>query len=224
VTVRVARFLDGARSATGRAVIVDVFRAFTTAAFCVAAGARESVLLGDHEEALRMKRADPSLFLTGEIGGRPIPGFDVGYSPSAVDGLDLEGRRVVQRTSSGTQGVVAAASADEIVLGSFVVAEATVRYLGERGGEVTVVSMGERGILESSEDDACAAYLAARLRGERVDAAEVVARLWEHEDRAWPEWFPRRDAELACEVDRFDFALPVAREGGLLVARPVRTR
>jgi len=34
----VARFLDGARSATGHTVIVDVFRAFTTAAFCVAAG------------------------------------------------------------------------------------------------------------------------------------------------------------------------------------------
>jgi 2-phosphosulfolactate phosphatase len=222
VKVTVARFLDGARGATGRAVIVDVFRAFTTAAFCVAAGAREIVLLADHEEALRMKRADPSLFLTGEIGGRPIPGFDVGNSPSAVERLDLTGRRVVQRTSSGTQGVVAAAAADEILLGSFVVAEATVRYLRARGGDVTVVSMGERGILESSEDDACAAYLAARLRDERVDAAVVVAGLWEHEDRSWPEWFPRRDAELACEVDRFDFALPVAREAGLLVARPVR--
>src|SRR5207245_9619237 len=37
----------------------------------------------------------------------------------------------------------------------------------------------------------------------------------------WPDWFPRRDAELALEVARFSFALPVAREGGLLVARPV---
>ena len=36
VNVRVTQFLDGARSATGHAVIVDVFRAFTTAAFCIA--------------------------------------------------------------------------------------------------------------------------------------------------------------------------------------------
>ena len=105
MNVRVTSFLDGAREATGHAVIVDVFRAFTTAAFCVAAGAREVVLVADHEQALAMKREDPSLFLTGEIDGRPIPGFDVGNSPSAIEPLDLAGRRVVQRTSAGTQGV-----------------------------------------------------------------------------------------------------------------------
>ena len=222
MNVRVAHFLDGARAATGHAVIVDVFRAFTTAAFCVAAGAREVVLVSDHEQALALKRDDPSLFLTGEIGGKPIPGFDVGNSPSAIEHLDLAGRRVVQRTSSGTQGVVAATNATAIVLGSFVIAEATVRYLARHASEVTVVSMGERGILRSGEDDACAEYMASRLRGARPDAAAAVARLWEHEDPNWPEWFPRRDAELACEVDRFDFALPVMREDGLLVARPAR--
>ena len=221
MNVRVTRFLEGAREATGHAVIVDVFRAFTTAAFCVAAGAREVILVADHEQALALKREDPALFLTGEIGGRPIPGFDAGNSPSVIERLDLSGRRVVQRTSSGTQGVVAATNAREVVLGSFVIAEATARYL-RSANEVTVVSMGERGILESGEDDACAAYLASRLRGETPDVAAIVARLWEHEDPNWPEWFPRRDAELACEVDRFDFALPVAREGGRLIARPVR--
>ncbi len=221
MSVRVARYLDGARSATGDAVIVDVFRAFTTAAFCVAAGAREIVLVADHEQALALKRDDPALFLTGEIGGRPIPGFDAGNSPSEIERLDLSGRRVVQRTSSGTQGVVAAASARRIFLGSFVIAEATVRAL--RGSqEVTVVSMGERGAHRSSEDDACAGYLAARLRGGSPDTAAIVAALWENERDEWPEWFPRRDAELACEVDRFDFALAVGREDGLLVARALR--
>jgi len=222
MNVRVAQFLDGARAATGHAVIVDVFRAFTTAAFCIAAGAREIVLVSDHEQALAMKRVDRSLFLTGEIGGQAIEGFDAGNSPSAIEHLDLSGRRVVQRTSSGTQGVVAATGAREIVLGSFVIAEATVLYLASVADEVTVVSMGERGILRSSEDDACAEYLASRLRGARPDVAPIVAALWADEDPSWPDWFPRRDAELACDVDRFDFALPVTREDGLLVARPVR--
>ena len=135
--------------------------------------------------------------------------------------LDLRGRRVVQRTSSGTQGVVAASGAREILLGSFVVAEATVRYL--RGAEeATIVAMGEGGTKPSDEDEACAEYLASRLAGRSPDVAAAVAKLWEHEDPNWPAWFPRRDAELACEVDRFDFALPVVREDGLLVARPVR--
>ena len=222
MNVGITRFLDGARTATGHVVIVDVFRAITSAPFCIASGATEIVLVADHEQALAMRRDDPSLFLTGEIGGRAIPGFDVGNSPSAIERLDLAGRRVVQRTSSGTQGVVAAQLAEEILLGSFVIASATVRYLEKRAREVTVVSMGERGILESSEDDACAGYIAARLRGEQADTKAIITSLWVHEDPNWPEWFPRRDAELACEVDRFAFAMVVRREGKLLVARPVR--
>jgi 2-phosphosulfolactate phosphatase len=221
MNVRVTRFLGGARDATGHAVIVDVFRAFTTAAFCVAAGAREIVLVSDHEQALALKRDDPSLFLTGEIDGRPIPGFDIGNSPSAILHLDLTGRRVVQRTSAGTQGANAAKAAREILLGSFVVAEATVRYLRARAQEVTVVAMGHAAAETADEDEACARYIASRLAGEPIDIAALVASLWEDEDPDWPDWFPRRDAELACEVDRFAFALPVVREGGLLVARPL---
>jgi len=221
LNVRVTRFVDGARSATGHAVIVDVFRAFTTAAFCVAAGAREIVLVADHERALALKRDDPSLFLTGEIEGRPIAGFDIGNSPSAIEQLDLAGRRVVQRTSAGTQGVNAAAAAREIVLGSFVIAEATVRYLRRRADEVTVVAMGHGGDETADEDEACARYLAARLADAPIDVAAIIAALWEDEDPNWPDWFPRRDAELASQVDRFSFALPVHREDGLLIARPV---
>ncbi|MEP7002926.1 MAG: 2-phosphosulfolactate phosphatase [Chloroflexota bacterium] len=217
--VRVTRFLDGAREARGRAVIVDVFRAFTTAAYCVAAGAREVVLLADHAEALAMKEADRSCFLTGEIGGRPIDGFDVGNSPSRIVGLDLVGRRVVQRTSAGTQGVNAAAGADEILLGSLVIAGATVRYLAARPGDVTVVAMGLGARELDDSDEAAAELIAARLLG--ADATLRAIRLEGDHDRAgWPEWFPRRDAELALELDRFDFALPVVREGGLLIARP----
>jgi len=221
MNVRVTRFLAGAREATGQTVIVDVFRAFTTAAFCVAAGAREIVLVADHEQALALKRDDPSLFLTGEIGGRPIPGFDVGNSPSTIERLDLTGRRVVQRTSGGTQGVAAATAAREVVLGSFVIADATVRYLRGQADDVTVFAVGHGGADRSEEDEACAAYIAARLVGGPTDVAALIASLWRGEDRRWPEWFPRRDAELACEVDRFAFALPVRREDGLLVARPV---
>lgn len=200
-------------------MIVDVFRAFTTAAFCVAAGAREIVLVDDHQQALAMKRADPKLFLTGEIDGRPIAGFDVGNSPSAIERMDLEGRRVIQRTSSGTQGVVAATGADAIVLGSFVIAGATVRYLRERADLVTIVAMGQNAKEDADEDLLCARYLAAALLGEPLPPTEV-ALLGDDPNVGWADWFPRRDAELALQVDRFSFALPVFREAGLLIARP----
>ena len=201
-------------------MIVDVFRAFTTAAFCFAAGAREIVLVSDHERALAMKRLDSDLFLTGEIGGQPIPGFDAGNSPSVIEKLDLEGRRVVQRTSSGTQGAVAASAAQAIVLGSFVVASATVRYLRARARDVTLVAMGQNAREDADEDLLCARYLAAALRGDPLPEVRVTL-LSDDAAVGWPDWFPRRDAELALEVDRFSFALPVSRENGLLIARAV---
>jgi 2-phosphosulfolactate phosphatase len=218
VTVRRSSGLEGARAALGTAVIIDVFRAFTTAAFCVAAGAREVVLVGDHEHALALKAADPSLFLTGEIGGRPIPGFDAGNSPSVIRHLDLSGRRVVQRTSAGTQGVVAATSARRIVLGSLVIAGATLRHVRGTGDDVTFVAMGTNEIAEADEDLACAIYLEDLLRN--GTAPPPVIRLLGDEG-GWPDWFPREDAVLATDLDRFNFALPVTREGGLLIARPV---
>ena len=216
MTVRRHSGLDGARAALGTAVIIDVFRAFTTAAFCVAAGARDVVLIGDHRQALALKAKDPDLFLTGEIGGRPIPGFDTGNSPSRIVDLDLRGRRVVQRTSSGTQGVVAAAAATEVVLGSLVIAAATVRYLRGRDA-ISLVAMGTAGGDDHGEDEICAAYL-EQLLFDAVPARPEIALAPVAE---WPDWFPRRDAELALEVDRFAFALPVTRENGLLIARPV---
>lgn len=218
--VRRSNLVAGARAATGTAVIIDVYRAFTTAAFCVAAGAREIILVERPEEAFTLKSQDGQLFLTGEVGGEPIPGFDAGNSPSAILGFDLSDRRVVQRTSAGTQGVCAAVAATSIVLASFVVAAATARYVASVGEDVTLVAMGEKGALSTHEDEACAAYLETLLgRGEPVRPG-FIEPIWLSE-RGWPDWFPRRDAELALEVDRFSFALPVYRENGLLIARPV---
>lgn len=219
IRVRRASLLEGARTATGIAVVIDVFRAFTTAAFCVAAGAREIVLVKDPEEALAMKKKDPSLFLTGEVEGRPIAGFDAGNSPSEIEQLRLDGRRIVQRSSSGTQGVVAAGLAARVFLGSFVTAAATCRAVAE-GPLITLVAMGDGGESPCPEDELCAVYLELLLAGRRIDPAPMLSQLrWE---RSWPDWFPRRDAELACEIDRFDFALPVYRKDGLLIARPIR--
>jgi len=82
--------------------------------------------------------------------------------------------------------------------------------------------MGHNALAEADEDELCARYLEALLQGERP-APPTVFLEGDHAAEGWPDWFPRRDAELACQVDRFDFALPVAREDGLLVARPLRS-
>src|SRR5262249_7541538 len=102
----------------------------------------------------------------------------------------------------------------------FVIAKATVGYL-RSADDVTIVAMGHGGAEEADEDVACARYLAALVDGGRP-AMPAIRLERDHSAEGWPAWFPRRDGELAWEVDRFDFALPVSREHGLLIARPVR--
>lgn len=230
--MRIARLqgLAAATDARGAVVVIDVLRAFTTAAFGFARGAKEIVLVETAEEALALRAEDPRRVLIGEVQGRPIPGFDFGNSPEALDALGeggLAGRTLVLRSSSGTQGVARAVHSTRTYLGSFVVASATARALAARGEDVSLLAMGWAGDGHGDEDDACGDWLEARLAGQACDVAACLAKA--RASRAAQnaldpanDWITVGDVERALELDRFDFAMPVAREGGRLVARAVR--
>jgi 2-phosphosulfolactate phosphatase len=225
MNVRIARGVSGAKSATGTVVVIDVLRAFTTAAYAFAAGAREIELVATPDEGRAQKCADPALVLVGEVGGRPIEGFDHGNSPEAMHALDLAGRALVLRSSSGVQGALAAlATCERLLLGSLVTAAATVRAIRAFGRDVTLVPMGSEHGPDGPEDDACAELLAARLAGRADGRAEVERRV-----RASPaalqaldpalDWITPGDLELALALDRLDFALEARLEAGRVVAR-----
>ena len=109
----------------GAVVAVDVIRAFTTAAYAFAAGALHIFLVDSVVEAMSMKNVDPDVFVMGEDHGRRPDGFDLSNSPVEVAAADLDGRVLVQRTSAGTRGVVAARSATRLWCASLVCASAT---------------------------------------------------------------------------------------------------
>lgn len=53
--IRIESLLSGAERATGSVVIIDVFRAFTTAAVVLARGAEKIVMVSSIEEALALR-------------------------------------------------------------------------------------------------------------------------------------------------------------------------
>jgi 2-phosphosulfolactate phosphatase len=214
-------------TAVGVVVAIDVIRAFTTAAVALAAGARDIVPVGTVEEALALRERFPGALAMGEVGGYPIDGFDFGNSPSALLEVDLRGRRMIQRTSAGTQGLVLSLQAETLLAGSFVCAAATSRYLRRIApAAITLVATGVFPGRDGDEDIACADYLAALLRGERADTAALVrrvrasgaGRLFADPDDPV---FPASDLDLCADVDRFDFAMLVERRDGLLVMEAV---
>lgn len=211
--------IAAATGARGTVVVIDVLRAFTTAPFALAAGARDVELVATPEEALARRASDPTRVLVGEVQGRPVPGFDHGNSPAALRALDLSGRGVTLRSTSGVQAVLAAlATADTVLAASLVTASATARRARELGADVTLIACGAPGE-PGPEDEACAEVLEARLHDRTVDiaAARAAVRSSPAGCRALDpavDWISPGDLEAALEVDRFVFALEANRRAG----------
>src|SRR5437773_8190183 len=106
--ISIQSLLDGARNASGAVAVIDTFRAFTTAAVALANSASRIIMVATVEEALALRAADSGAVCMGEVGGQAPDAFDYGNSPFEIAAVDFSGKTIIQRTSAGTQGIVAA--------------------------------------------------------------------------------------------------------------------
>ena len=228
--IRLGSLARDAREAAGTVIVIDVFRAFTTAAIAFDQGATAITLVAESEDALALHRSGVGDLLMGEVDGKRPPGFDYGNSPYEITGVDLAGKSLVQSTRAGTVGVAAAFDAPDsaaLYLGSFVAAAATVAAVLRNNPElVTIVAMGDQGVVRSDEDEHCALYLRNLLEGRQPDK-ESLRRLilaggatQKFFDPAQPQYHPQ-DVELALQFSKYPFAMRVSREQGRPVARKV---
>jgi 2-phosphosulfolactate phosphatase len=218
-------FIAGAREAEGIAVIIDVFRAFSTACYCLDGGAKRVLPVGDVGEALALREREElaSSVLIGERSGRKLDGFDFGNSPSELAKADLRRKHVIQTTHAGTQGIVNATQADEVLTGAFVNAKATARYIRRQApATVTLVRMGWQAETPTDEDDLCAEYLECLLTDQPFDEESVIPQLKASPcstrffDPAKP-WNPSSDFHLCLRLNAFAFAVAARQEAdGLL--------
>ena len=220
--------LETCSEARGTVVVIDVLRAFSTAAFAFAAGAESITLVSTVEQALALRERRPGALVMGEVGGLRVPGFDLWNSPTEMVKLELPGKHLIQRSSAGTQGVVRSVQADRLLAASLVVAGPTARLIRSWPGDpVTFVVTGIEPDGSGDEDAACADYIEALLRGERPDPSPYIQRVRASvpgrmfSDPQQPE-FPASDLDYCTQVDRYDFALLVQPEEGLPVMRPAR--
>jgi 2-phosphosulfolactate phosphatase len=213
----------------GLVVIIDVFRAFSTACYVVANGAEKIIPVGDLQAAYQLKKRHPHFILMGERDEKIQPGFDYGNSPTQVETVSFAGKTVVQTTSAGTQGIANAMHASEIITGSFVNAQAIIEYVRCRNPQqVSLVAMGTAGRVMNEEDTLCAAYLKQALEQGSDDFNAIVSHL-----KGCPsarkffdpakDWAPERDFELCMSLSRFDFVLKaVPLEHDLVFLRKTR--
>ena len=213
--IQILQLLKGAKEARGLTVIIDVFRAFSTACYAFHQGTKKIFPVGDINKAYEMKKENPEFILIGERNEQKPEGFDFGNSPTHLLEINLKDKIVVHTTSSGTQGIVNAKHADEIITGSFVNAGAIIRYIQNIQPEkVSLVCMGYACQYPTDEDTLCAEYIKNELEGVPNNFGEMVetiregsgARFFEPEKQ---DWSPGTDFELCLNLNRFNFVLKV---------------
>lgn len=172
--ISIHKYLQGAREASGVAVLFDVFRASNTIIACLQSGAEYIIPVGELEEAYRLKEKYPDHLLFGERNGIPPPGFDSDNSPAQAAARKLKGKKIILTTSAGSQGIVYSNKTDQLLIGSFANAEAIVAYLKEKKPpHVSLIAIGNKAVEPALEDEACAEYIQNRVLKKVVDFAAV---------------------------------------------------
>ena len=220
---------EGAAEARGTAVVIDVFRAFTCAPLFLHLGVGRLVLEADPARATALRRAHPDWLLAGEVNEVPIEGGDLSNSPSEIlrkGRAFFRGRTLVHRTTAGVTGATAALGrAEEVLLGAFVTAGATARYIRERNPRtVTLVAMGSRAAEPSPEDEACASCLEHLLTGRPYDHLSALEEILFDPAagkflRGGTPHLPPEDPVLCLQRDLFDMVLGAGMEDGQVIVR-----
>jgi 2-phosphosulfolactate phosphatase len=219
--------LEGCHTAKGVVIVIDVLRAFSTAAYAFSLGTKEILLVSTVEEALSLRPQIPHSKVMGEVNGLRPDDFDFGNSPTYLSQEDLSGITMIQRTTAGTQGVVRSQNAEVLLAASFVVADATVKHVQKfAADEVTFVITGKN-FGGGDEDLACAEYLESLLKGAQPDPKPFIQRVFASNDTSHhPDpnktGFPLSDLEYCTWIDKFDFAMPIERNDGKLIMRCIK--
>ena len=80
---------------------------------------------------------------------------------------------MIQTTTAGTQGLINAVSADIVLTGSLVNAEAVVKYIKSLNPEnVSLVAMGYRATESADEDLLCAEIISAGLSDKQMNFSD----------------------------------------------------
>ncbi|WP_433045802.1 2-phosphosulfolactate phosphatase [Dactylosporangium sp. CS-033363] len=209
-------------------VVIDVIRAFTTAAVAFERGVAEIACAPSVEAGRELRRRYPERLLVGETRGLKPADFDFGNSPLELSTARLDGRRLIQATSNGTRGLARCPDPAALLAVSAVNVGATARWIAHNhpGTPWTLLCTGR-----SAEDWACARYLGELLAGSAPEPADLVAGIMAGAAEQARSHAGRPEAErvdlsgdlgFCCEVDRCEFAMVGELAPGHVVLRQVQ--
>lgn len=222
---------DGAKRATGTVIIIDVFRAFTTAAIAFNKGANSIFLTEKIEEAIKLKQNKISDITMGEVNGIKPLEFDYGNSPYEISiANNISGLNIAQSTRSGTLGISLAAKTNQtnnIFATGLMTAKSTTDIIKTRDlDNIYIVAMGNKGIEKTEEDEICALYIKSLLENKPIDKRYVIDFIMKSKsakqfnDITQPQFHPK-DLDYALKIDSENFAMEITQKNKLLILKKI---
>lgn len=195
-------------------IVIDVFRAFTTACYVLACSPAHYILANQSQVIAKLAAIYPHVLLIGKPEKNVHLTYDIPNSPTRTQEVDITHKTVLHRTEAGAKGVLQALKQpSNIVLAAGLVnADATVNYLKQlKIKNIAILPMGHEATTPSLEDDICADYIRACLRGEQFHLASFLPAIREGAGRYFfgdDQWqYPREDFARCLSVNHFDFAI-----------------
>ncbi|HNX83197.1 MAG: 2-phosphosulfolactate phosphatase [Bacteroidales bacterium] len=212
--ITIKEFIKGAQEAQGLTVIIDVFRAFSTACYAFDSGINRLLDVATPEEAFALRdKLKAEVIIAGEQDEKKPAGFDYGNSPTEMLTGSVAGKTMIHCTTAGTKGIINAAGATEILGAGLVNAGAVASYISMiRPEKVTLVAMGYRALESAEEDMLCARYIKDVLEGRESDISKETEALRKGSgsrffNPANLDFSPPTDFFLCTDLNRFNFVL-----------------
>ena len=225
--IKIYEFIEGAKKAKGLTVIIDVFRAFSTACYLFEQGVKNIIPVESVSEAFHLQNINSEFLLLGERNTKMVKGFNFGNSPTEILKQNLKDKTIVQTTSAGTRGLTSAIHADEVITGSFVNIQAIINYILKRNPKiVSLVAMGYNGETYTDEDYLCAEFIKNSLLGIQSDFESMKEKIRYGSGSRFflaenAEHSPSSDFDLCLAIDRFPFVLQAKKVNEQLLLKKI---
>ena len=148
-------------------IVIDALRATSFIVTALALGAKYIIPVSTVDEAFKIKRENSEVLLAGEVEGDRIQGFDIGPSPLELFKVNVNGKIIVHRSTSGIQLLCTLRGYDEVYIGSFLNAKAVAEYTYRRARllnrDIAIVLAGYRRTHFALDDFLCAGAIASYM-------------------------------------------------------------
>jgi 2-phosphosulfolactate phosphatase len=196
----------------GFTIVVDVLRAFSVAYFINENQPFRYILLDSIEYAFELKQNIKNAILIGERKGVKIPGFDYGNSPTEIANKNFRQNTIIHTTTAGTKGLIAQNRSNEIVVGSFVNAQALLEYIRKNRIEtVNIYCTAPKNETNGEEDYYFAEYIKSSLLNIPFDFNKTVEIMKKGTGKGFSDtgFAPYSDFTYCMDLNRYNTILRV---------------